>query len=380
MNVEHIQQIFSHYIEKFALLNNNEHDENFKWYITGGFHRLMDDALSASISEFPDTLLRACKFTQNIIDSYTQPFYGLVEFARKEPETVRQMFVDLYSGDNGDLHVQEKKIEDFFDQSKVLLDKYFSGSYRYKQNSHSVSAYLFLYDPDHHYMYKAEQSRIFADCIEFYEDWGTGDNIKLDVYYRMCDWLIEQIMSSRELLTMDASRFEADSDGKMFPDEAKHVLAFDLIYCCSVYNLFDGISFSRPKSKEKQLIIEKKNKAAKLLEAYERAKADKERLAEAYEVLEKELQVGEWLIHKKYGRGKILSYDKQYIEIYFQDIEEIKRFGVMTLFANNIVKLERKESACVIEDIVPFLKRREGIERIYGYSEKELQPYLEYLD
>lgn len=99
MNVEHIQQIFSHYIEKFALLNNNEHDENFNWYITGGFHRLMDEALSAGTSEFPDALLRACKFTQNIIDSYMQPFYGLVEFARKELETVRQMFTDLYGSD-----------------------------------------------------------------------------------------------------------------------------------------------------------------------------------------------------------------------------------------------------------------------------------------
>lgn len=144
MNQNNLQQIFSHYTEKFEYINNPENNENYKWKVAKEFRYLMDQALAANTSEFPNALYKAKVSTCNIIDSYTQPFHGLVEFARKEPETVRKMFLDLYT----------------------------PGSYRFKQNSHSVSAYLFLYDPDHHYMYKATQALIMADCIGFYDEWG----------------------------------------------------------------------------------------------------------------------------------------------------------------------------------------------------------------
>lgn len=45
--------------------------------------------------------------SKNIIDSYTQPFYGLVKFAREEPETVQQMFMDLYSDDGGNVKISD---------------------------------------------------------------------------------------------------------------------------------------------------------------------------------------------------------------------------------------------------------------------------------
>lgn len=32
-------------------------------------------------------------------------------------------------------------------------------------------------------------SGCFADCIEFYDDFGMGDHVKLKTYYRMCDEL-----------------------------------------------------------------------------------------------------------------------------------------------------------------------------------------------
>ena len=98
----------------------------------------MDDALAADPDDFAEALYKVKERSKNIIDSYTQPFYGLVEFARREPETVQQMFMDLYSDDGGDIKIQMELIRNFFDQSAELLDKYFSDSYLYKQNSHSV--------------------------------------------------------------------------------------------------------------------------------------------------------------------------------------------------------------------------------------------------
>lgn len=210
MNNNTMNQVFSHYIDNFEMINNKKHEEYYKWQVCATFKELMDDALGADAEEFADALYRVKVCSENIIYSYTQPFYGLVELARKEPETVQQMFIDMYSDDKGDVKVQMKLIEDFFNQSNELLVKYYPDSYLYKQNSHSVSSYLFLYDPDYHYMYKATQSQIMADCIEFYDDWGSGDNIKLDVYYRMCDEMLAEIKNCPELLATNRSRYDGE--------------------------------------------------------------------------------------------------------------------------------------------------------------------------
>lgn len=123
-----------------------------------------------------------------------------------------------------------------------------------------------------------------ADCIEFYDDWGTGDNIGLDVYYRMCDEILAEIRNCPELIATNQSRYDGSlhlEPGKLHADPELHILLFDIIYCSHVYNLFDGIAFSRPKSKEKQLIIEQKNKAKELQEAYEKCRENAERMNDA---------------------------------------------------------------------------------------------------
>ncbi|MCC8150729.1 MAG: hypothetical protein LIO96_04540, partial [Lachnospiraceae bacterium] len=380
MNDTHIQQIFAHYIDKFDNINNQKNCEYYKWLVAKKFRFLMDEALNCDDGKFADALYKVKVSTENIIDSYTQPFHGLVEFARREPKTVRQMFLDLYEDDGGDLSVQQEKISDFFKSSRILLEKYFPGGYRYEQNSHSVSAYLFLYDPDHHYMYKATQAGIFADCIEFYDDWGTGDNIKLDVYYRMCDWIVEQIKSTKELLDTDAGRFALPEGNDMFPDTEKHMLAFDLIYCCSVYDLFDGISFTRPKSKDKQLIVENKKKAAAFLEEYNNASDEMAKLREAETVLESKIAVGTRLVHKKWGEGEVVNLINGNMEVYFPKDDSVRKLGMRVPFANDLMSLVNEEDDAVIKKYVPLLKRKKSIETAVSYTERQLRPYKEFLE
>ena len=114
MNKDNMQQIFSHYLNKFEYITDkNGNDENYKWFIAKRFRTLMDEVLTKSGADFAPALYKVKIATENIIDSYTQPFSGLVEFAKQEPETVKQMFIDLYSDDGGDIHRQEKLISDF---------------------------------------------------------------------------------------------------------------------------------------------------------------------------------------------------------------------------------------------------------------------------
>ena len=232
MNANHIQQIFKHYIDEFEKLNNSEHKEYYKWQIVKSFRTMMDEALRSENSEFAFKLLKVKKLTCNLVDNYTQPFQGIVYFAESEPETVKTMFKNLFVNSDKEMVQREAAIVTFLKKSHELRDKYFPGSYLYKDDMHSVTTYLFLYDPDHNYIFKSSNARVFADCIEFYDDWGVGDSVKLDVYYRMCDQVAEIAKRSSELMKTDASRFENGwgIDPQTFArDKEKHILVSDLM-------------------------------------------------------------------------------------------------------------------------------------------------------
>lgn len=382
MNKDNLQQIFGEYIDKFEFVNNVEHREYYKWQICKEYPVLMKKALEASTEDFTSALYEVKKCTENIIDSYTQPFMGLVELSKKEPETIRKMLMDLYTYDGGDLNVQMKLISDFFEQHNIILNKYFPDSFLYKQNSHSVSAMLFLNDPDHHYMYKAVQCQSFADSIEYYNDWGMGDNIKLDVFYKMCDEVIEEIKNSPELLDTDKRRFDGRMDilykGDMHPDMEKHILLFDIIYCCNVYDLFNKISYNKLSSKEKKEHLVKQSIAERLRQAYERALADSQKLEEAYSCFVGLLSNIGKIKHKKYGEGKVCGVSRDYIVVEFQ--EKKTQISLPMCISNGIIMVDNQEYDEKAELYRDVLKRYNTIPQALEYAMRELKPYEEFLD
>ena len=383
MDQNNLNQIFQHYIEKFDYINNTEHIEYYKWQICEEFPVRMKAALSADTEDFSKALYEAKKCTYNIIDSYTQPFSGLVDFARPEnnPEAVRKMFMDLYADDGGDLKVQMEKIEDFFKRSNALLEEFTPGSFLYKQNSHSVSAYLFLNDPDHHHMFKATHCRRFADCVEFYDDWGSGDSIKLDVYYRMCDELVERIMACPELLATSESRFDGRlkiKGGPLHPDTMKHILAFDIIYCCSTYDLFDGISYTKRNLKEKQLYLANKKKAQELKEVLDKAKTDYDMLNEALSYFVSKISKGDSIRHKNNGVGTVDYVDEKSITAVFAGNKV--QLGLPLCIANDIIAFDFPEYPEMAEKYKPVLKRYNNIPQALGIAANNYEPYEEYMD
>ena len=380
MNQNHMKQIFKHYIERFEELNDKVHMEYYKWEIINEFHQKMDETLKAPSDKFSEELYKMKKLSANLIDNYTQPFHGLVRFAEKEPETVRDMFLMLYSDDNGDLAVRKQKIINFLKRSHALRDKYFPGSYLYKDDMHSVTGYLFLYDPDHNYIFKASHALAFADCIEFYDDWGSGESVKLDVYYRMCDQLVEAIKEDKELLLTDASGFSKELGHKeMHPDIEKHILAFDLIYCCSTYGLFNGISFARPKTKERQLIQERKEKALRLSDALIEARKELELLEEAIDYVNSVFEKNKNIIHNKFGTGIIKDNDGTSITVMFAN-GDTKRLGTLVAVANDIISIDETEYKEKMHNYKILLKKEKSIRTSVIYAERELEPYIEYLE
>ena len=375
MNTTNFQQIVNHYIGKFEITNGPKHQEYYKWQIAKAFRPMMDEALSSSDDELPAKLYAVKKRTRNVIDNYTQPFHGLCKFAEKEPGTIRQMFLDLFVKDG---IAKQEKVDRFLEQSAILREKYYPGSFLYSDDMHSVTGYMFLYDPDQNYLYKASHARIFADCIEFYDDWGYGANTKLEVFFRMCDEVIEAIKTNEPLLETAASRFEIDPNG-MHPDTNKHILLFDMIYCCSTYKLFDGIHFVVPKNDERRLMQERKEKAVQLSAALSEAKAKLEPLDEGKRLLSDTIQPGLGVHHRVFGDGIVQSVTGSTMEIDFPKAGR-KTLGIVTSIVKGIITLDDKSFADRIAPYGEVLINENALQDAVAFAEKQLAPYLDYLD
>ncbi|MCR4621964.1 MAG: hypothetical protein K5663_07770 [Clostridiales bacterium] len=378
MNNQHLQQIIDNYITRFVELNAPGNEEYYKWQIIWQFRPMMDEALAAKDEDFSTKLYSVKKLTSNLIDSYTQPFNGLVEFSKKEPATVRTMFTELFQVAGEDIKKKQPAIQGFLNKSHQLRDKYFPDSYLFNDDLHSVTGYLFLYDPNHNYLYKATHCRDFADCIEFYDDWGYGENTRLDVFYKMCDTALAAVKQNKALMATDASRFVIDSE-HMHPDTEKHILLFDLIFCCSTYGLFQGINFVTPKSSERQLMQERKEKARKLAETLATAKQKLAELDEAKSFVASVFQPGTVIRHKTFGMGTISEVSDTAFTAQFPSVGD-KSLGLATCVANALISVEDAETMVKLNCYRDILKQDQRIRDAAYWAEKAFLPYAEYLE
>lgn len=375
MNQANFQQIINNYIATFEFTNSKGEEEYYKWQIAKQFKPMMDAALVASDEVLPSKLLAVKKLSSNIIDSSIQPFYGICKFAEKEPETVRTMFQELYANNNTST---QNRINHFLNQSLELCNKYYPESYLYKNNVSAITGYLFLYNPEVYYFYKATEAREFADCIEFYDDWGSGAGTKLDVYFRMCEEVVEAIKKNTPLLSIAKSRFAIDPKG-MHPDINKHILLYDIMFCCRTHNLFKGIHFIVPKSSERKLMQERKEKAIRLSEALDAARKKLEPVKEGKRLISETIIPGAKIRHKTFGEGIIESVNDTTMTIDFSKASK-KKFGIVTSILKCIVSVDNPDFIEVIRTYEECLLHEKSLRDAVSYAERQLEPYEEYLD
>lgn len=378
MNILHLQQIIENYIRRFEELNSPENAEYYKWQIAKRFQPMADEALAAKDEELPAKLYAVKRLTANVIDSYTQPFSGLVEFAKKEPETVRQMLKELFQASGAGVEKKREAILRFLNQSHQLREKYFPDSYLYNDDLHSATGYLFLYDPDHNYLYKATHCRAFADCVEIYDDWGSGENTNLKVFFKMCDEVLAVLKDSPALMAADASRRSIDPEG-MHPDKEKHILLFDVIYCCSTYGLFDGISFAVPKSSERHLMQERKEKALELNAALDQAEKKWAEFNEAKAYLGEAFRIGNTVRHKLFGEGTIAEVTDTNMTVVFPNAGR-KMLGMVACAVNGLVSVDNADVQARMLGYRDILQKKDVICSAVNRLKRELLAYSEYLE
>ena len=375
MNKTNLQVIFKKYIDNFEFLNNSENDETYKWEIAQAFQAFDLDA-----EDFAEMLNHLWKLSSNLIDSSQQlPFYALVDYAKKEPETVREMFKKLYADEHLDCEAKQKTITEFIEASESLRMKYYPDSRLYINNQRSVMMYLFLRYPDSNFGYKASQAKSFADCIEFYDEWGPMTDFRLDVFYRMCDQLIDEIKANETLIATHKSRFEK-TDRALYPDENYHILALDIIYTSQAYNFYGDMTFAPINAQARKLHFERVTKAKELAEAVEKAKEDAELLEQAQEYLGKVLSEGASVKHRMFGEGTVEKTAGTIVSVFFPKVSETKNLGLVVAFGNGLMTLASDEETAKIKEYIPVLSKENDIPKNLTRAIEELQPYLEYLD
>lgn len=375
MNKKSLNQLFCAYIDKFEYLNNDTNCESYKWEAICKFQSIFD----LDASDFAAMLKAARDSTENIIDSYTQPFGGLVKLAEIDPEPVREMLRALLVPDNGDLVVRQEKIDAFLLACDRLVNQHFPGSFLYKNDQRSAMAYLFFNDPDNHYLYKATEAKYLADCVGFYDDWGSMAEFKLDIFHRFCDELIAEIKDVPELLATHKSRFE-NASKPMHPDDPLHILVFDIIYCSHTYDLYNGLSFDKVTSAERKLYQEKKAKAQDLLLAVQKAEADQAMLLEATKYFTDLILSGASVSHKMFGEVDVESLDSGMLTLRIRKNGESKKFGLLFSIANGFVKVAADGFNDKVAAYKAVMLRESDIPRSVTSTQDALQPYKKYLD
>lgn len=185
-------------------------------------------------------------------------------------------------------------------------------------------------------MFKATQAKEFMYCIEYGDDFGSGESFSLKKYYNMCDLLVEEIKNNSELIEMHESRM-TDS---MYEDDDYHILAYDIIYSGIVYNLYSNITIVKPNKASKEE-FQKATRRNELIAQIETEKNEANELINQRTEFDYFSAVGLEVEHKKFGTGKVVVHDGSIVEVEFS--EGIKKFQLPAGFTSGFLKIESEE-------------------------------------
>ena len=195
-------------------------DEKFKWQAIKGFQ----DNWNIEANDFYTMLKKSLDKTFNLLaSSHYFPKKMIIEFAQKEPETVRQMFIELFD-ESKDLY---DRMVSFKTKSKELVSKYWKPNNNDFQTENTITTYLWLRYPDKYYIYKFEEAKSLSNEIKTSYVFKAGDyknNIKnlMGLYDEIC----VELSKDEELKQIVQSKLKDDC----YDDPKRKTLAIDFGY------------------------------------------------------------------------------------------------------------------------------------------------------
>lgn len=340
MNKHNLNLILEQYISCFAELNDvNGHDEGYKWRAESCFAEHWD----IYAEDFASMFKASTKEMSNLIDNATvQPIGGILLLLKQpaEIEFVRECFRELYKEDGGDLEARQDRICAFMEKMNTKIDRYAPGSWKYPQKMNNVIYYLNLRYPGDNYIFKSTEATEWANCIEYGDDFGSGENFSLVRYYRMCDELRSAVSENKEIMELHARRFEKEARGY---DDELHILVYDIIYCAHTYHFYSEGMIQTTSAKARI-------KRAQIRDEIERLEdelaASTNRYRELMVAGEHEIDMtGMEVTHKIFGKGKVISQTTGMQVIVFPNGE--KKFQFPGAYVGGFLKTEDSIMAAI---------------------------------
>lgn len=193
-------------------------DEKYKWEAVKHFQ----DNWDIDAENFSAMLKNALSKTGNLLVASRWFPEGMIEqFATEEPETVREMFIELF-GEEQDIYV---RIDAFKNKSNELLLKYGNGASNHYQDEHAISVYLRHYYPDRYYIYKFGEMKKVASVIDADYTFKKGDyenNFKNG--QKMYEEIRLELLNDSELADMLFAELSDDC----YQDRELNILAGDV--------------------------------------------------------------------------------------------------------------------------------------------------------
>lgn len=370
MNQANLAKLFHNYIESYNVLTDKEHDELYKWRAVNHFQCHWD----LEAENFGEMFEQAMGQSFNLIDNKTvQPTNGIVFLCQQNKETeeeVREEFKKLLAPDDGDIRVRQERIDAFAEAINEKLQKAAPGKWKYDQDRRSVIMYLAFIAPDDNFMFKSTEAKAFANGCEFGEDIGSGQTFRLDVYYRMCRKLAEEIKKNEKLCALLEDKLQAEAN--VNEDETNsitevagryNIYAYDIIYCAHAYNLYGDIPV-RKKTKLSSIEQKKQDRQIRIQELASQRDEAKEQVEQV------EAQLNENSLpdltsmtvkNIRYGAGTVAEQSGKYLTVEFS--AGAKKFVLPDAVTKGFLKIEDTDTLRSFEKIGFLTERKEKYTR-----------------
>jgi len=220
INTIALQDFVTQYKASFTEHRHGIDGEVYKWKAVKCFQ----DNWNIDASDFPTMLKSALAKTNNLLASAQFFPKGMLElFAESEPETLRNLFRELFN-ESVDVITRVKAFED---GTAKMLEAYPTLKMTY-QNPNSISTYLWLRYPDKYYIYKYSVIKDNAQKLCGI-DLPTGKLDRMEFGFFLYDKVCEELSKDTELVQMSRDSLTNDC----YLDNALKTLTIDMGYFIS---------------------------------------------------------------------------------------------------------------------------------------------------
>lgn len=199
-------------------------NEKYKWEAIKCFQEKWD----INADNFYDMFTASTEKTDNLLASMNNfPRRMIQEYAKKDPEAVREMYIDLFD----ESKAVTDRVARFQVAAQALCDK-LSPGYQHYQRPMAISVYLWLKYPDKYDVFKYSVCKATSKYLKSDFAPKKGDtSANMQGNMKLIDEMLSIVKADADLLSM----YRTKIDEKCYSDESLRTLTFDISFYIANY-------------------------------------------------------------------------------------------------------------------------------------------------